>query len=421
MVEELFSSRQFRNWFLTAVARKFDVPQIEDIRLEKSPRRLQDSRQTDVRLGWFDVDNELAACVLIENKVTSDFQPGQVESYASEVSEYRARLGTRSACAILIAPKWRLESHQSDVFDACIGIEEIIEFLQKRRDEGIEDEELDGRIAARISLLEAICGKRQGDLWTPITVPEKRSFSEEYAALAVEVVPGLTVKASSDGPKALTKTFEGLSLPDGFPKVKLKHEYGSSEAWKYANIQFTGLRTKLGLVQKSGLLEGTDFDELPSGKSLFIRGRTPGIDPRRSFGEQRGKVLEGLQQVKALADWIIANAESLKRIFTPQLEVRPAAAYLDREQGLRQALMRIYQECAEFGYRPARMLELMERRGAIGAAKYLIAHPVSDGFTRLAMEDRLDLAIESLALDEQWSDIFSEEEKTTARQRLRRQ
>ncbi len=65
------------------------------------------------------------------------------------------------------------------------------------------------------------------------------------------------------------------------------------------------------------------------------------------------------------------------------------------------------------------MLDLMRDYGAIGAVKRLIANPISEGFKKLALLGRLDLAVESLALQERWSGLFNEAELATCRRRLR--
>jgi hypothetical protein len=81
-------------------------------------------------------------------------------------------------------------------------------------------------------------------------------------------------------------------------------------------------------------------------------------------------------------------------------------------------LLSIYRDCEKFGYKPTGMLRMIDEHGPIGAAKQLVAKPPSDGFARLAIEGRLDLAIESVILKNEWSDLFTEEEKAIARRRL---
>ena len=83
------------------------------------------------------------------------------------------------------------------------------------------------------------------------------------------------------------------------------------------------------------------------------------------------------------------------------------------------AIRSIYDQCSAFGYRPTYLLQLIAERGGLGAAKVLIAKPVSDGFSRLAVEQRLDLSVEALVLRPEWRSLFTPEELRTARSRLR--
>jgi hypothetical protein len=72
-----------------------------------------------------------------------------------------------------------------------------------------------------------------------------------------------------------------------------------------------------------------------------------------------------------------------------------------------------------FGYLPGYFLKMRREMGTLGAFRALIAKPeVSEGFTRLALEGRLDLSVEALAL--RFADLFSEAELTTCQERLRR-
>lgn len=428
LVEELHSSETFRTWLLARLGPAFAPPRTAKVELRKSAQRLQDNRQTDVQMGWFDPHDSLVACVLIESKVTADFQEGQAQSYAAELAHCRALLGAKSACAVLVAPESRLLTLAGrEAFDDCVPIEEIIGFLSSRIGHEPLPPELKLRLGARILLLEALCGKRAGGGWSPITLPEKRAFSELYAQLAAQIVPTMTVRASSDGPKAITKFFENVRVPSGFPVVRIKHEFGSNVTTKYANIQFDGLAIFNQALAKSGLVDGSGFTIETSGKALFVRKPTPGIDPTGPFEPQRAKIEQGLQAVRELATWLEDKAGSLQQVLMPVdrgvLSDVPASSLvvddLKTEREMRQALMGIYRECNKLGYRPTGMLELMQKHSAIVAVKRLIANPISSGFNKLALLERLDLAIESLALEDRWAGLFDENELQTCRRRLR--
>ncbi len=280
LVEELQASEPFRTWFLGRLAGKIRWPNDAEARLRKSPPR-GDGRQTDVELGWFDASDTLRACVLIESKITADFQPGQAEAYGVEARRLRQTLGDAEACCVLVAPAGRLAALQgAGHFDASISLEAIVETLHERRIDGV-NAEVDRRLAVRINLLEALIGKRSVSTWTPATVAQKRDFAEAYAELAQLVAPALSVRPSSDGPKAITRFFDGLAKPADFPcAVALKHEFGNGVGQKYANLQFSGASERLAALREaSALLKDCPGYIVAGAKSLFVRIDTPALDP----------------------------------------------------------------------------------------------------------------------------------------------
>lgn len=425
LVEELHASAEFRNWMLARLEPRFVIPTSTRIKVGKSPQRLQDNRQTDVRLGWYDADDELVACVLIESKVTADFQPGQAASYGAELQSWRDILGAHAACAVIVAPAAKFASLIGrELFDDRLAIEEIVEFLRGRRRGADLADELSDRLEARSQLLEALIGKRQSGIWTPITMPQKREFSEHYERLAKQVVPGLSVRHSTDGAGATTKFFEGAALPTNFPSVKIKHEFGKKVEVKYANLQFDGLGHLEDALKKSGLTGGTEFRVVGSGKSLFVRRNTPGVDPLMPFGPQRERVAEGLSAVRDLVAWLQSNAAAIAAALSapgpsaPNNPQRRGAAQDRIEREMRAALLHIYEECSKFGYRPNYLLEMMEELGAVAAVKRLITKPISEGFVRLAEENHLELSAEALALEPRWEGVFNAAELAECRRRL---
>ena len=419
LVEELSASVQFRDWFLSKLPPEFGCRSEGDVRLHKSPPRVQDARQTDVRIGWFKGD-KLLACALIESKVTAGFQPGQAKAYRDEVKKLRSELGAGSACAVLVAPAAKLLAPDGvEHFQATISIEEMTEELRRRRTEGLASAELDARLAVRIELLRALVGKRAGSDWQPATLPSKRDFANAYAELARVMVPGLSVRPSSDGPKAITRFFDGLPLPDGFPcRVALKHEFGNGAGTKYANLQFASAAGQLdALRRRSGLL-GEGIYLLASGKSLFLRIDTPALRPvGEEFEAQRENVIIGLRAVGRLAAWLDAHGVELAQILSEdgkrEEPERLAAAF---EEYMRSVAERAWDECR---YRPSYFLDMIENRGGIGTAHKLLLGRPSDGFTKLWELKRLDLSVEAIALQEPWSGLFTDEELRTARRRLK--
>ncbi len=90
------------------------------------------------------------------------------------------------------------------------------------------------------------------------------------------------------------------------------------------------------------------------------------------------------------------------------------------EAEFHRAMVNIYHAAASIGYRPTYFLQLINEHGGVIAAKRLLraAEPQS-GLVRLWNLDRLDISVEALVLQERWKTLFSDEERHTARERLR--
>lgn len=73
----------------------------------------------------------------------------------------------------------------------------------------------------------------------------------------------------------------------------------------------------------------------------------------------------------------------------------------------------------EIGYNPTRFNQMVAEYGGAGAARQLLqGRDASDGFTTLWEAGRLAMSVEACALLPWYSDLFSDDELTTARRRL---
>lgn len=85
-----------------------------------------------------------------------------------------------------------------------------------------------------------------------------------------------------------------------------------------------------------------------------------------------------------------------------------------------QAMHEVYVRARkEAGYNASRFLAMLEERGGLETARQLLyAEGVSDGFVQLWERRRLDLTVEFLILQPQWSGLFTDQERSIARRRL---
>lgn len=79
----------------------------------------------------------------------------------------------------------------------------------------------------------------------------------------------------------------------------------------------------------------------------------------------------------------------------------------------------IYEDAKrETGYVATRFIQMVSESGGLAAARQLLHGAPSDGFTALWERGRLDLTVEALILDSEFSDLFTDDERKIARDRL---
>jgi len=77
-----------------------------------------------------------------------------------------------------------------------------------------------------------------------------------------------------------------------------------------------------------------------------------------------------------------------------------------------------YRALDECGYKATHFLRLVNERGGLEAAKFLLHKELSEGFIKLWELGRLDLTMEAMILEPKWKELFTEEEREIAKKRL---
>ncbi len=90
-------------------------------------------------------------------------------------------------------------------------------------------------------------------------------------------------------------------------------------------------------------------------------------------------------------------------------------------QQFEQELITIYKKSkAELGYNPTRFIQMISEDGGVATAHRLINSPqVSDGFAILWENKRLDLSLEYCAIKPEYAKLFTAEEISICKQRLK--
>jgi hypothetical protein len=84
------------------------------------------------------------------------------------------------------------------------------------------------------------------------------------------------------------------------------------------------------------------------------------------------------------------------------------------------SMLKLYEDAkSECGYNATRFLQMINEHGGLGAARALLAEKkYSEGLTKLWELGRLDLTVEALVLKDEYSSLFTPNERDIARKRL---
>ena len=82
-------------------------------------------------------------------------------------------------------------------------------------------------------------------------------------------------------------------------------------------------------------------------------------------------------------------------------------------------MLQTYRDAAQSGYYATYFLRMVMELGGVKAAKQLIHDPkFSSGFTTLWEQGALDISVEALVLKSEWHDLFGDDDRKVAREKL---
>ncbi|MFG1895649.1 AAA domain-containing protein [Micromonospora zamorensis] len=145
---------------------------------------------------------------------------------------------------------------------------------------------------------------------------------------------------------------------------------------------------------------------------------------RSNNSEPRPAMLRGTGQEGLSANPSVSTETHGRRDGALSPSVAPEMGALDRrslEALFHREMVRICQRARdEASYHPSLLLRLVTEKGGLASARQLLHSPaVSDGFTALWERGRVDLTTEALALRPEFHALFTEDELTVARSRVK--
>ncbi len=321
LIEELKCSTPFVHWFVDHIAHKLGRPWTwSNSIVTHSRRRLNTRREIDITL---ELHGDKTTVFLIENKLDTEPQVMQAESYQQEAEALVSHGNAFEVITILIAPAAYLTTKGlfAEKFDAIIPYETIIAHLAQRA--GDETGELAQRLKHREALLrQAVTKARRG--YEAVPVAAIGSFNTRYVALLRTVddtlEPGPAMLKEWPPGESKTMIFAPAALPkwNFLPQTRLVHQLREGNA----NINFYGWGdhfTHLAQIMANDLFD-TPYRLVPTvnkrvgGKSgLMIVVDTPPIDNLSSFDSQEDGIVEGIRRTVALRSWFLSNQAVIER------------------------------------------------------------------------------------------------------------
>lgn len=278
LLEELSTDITFCEWLIN----KLKLPPLS--RIDGAWRSISGYGlgETDLLFSYFSQKKRIY--ILIENKITASFQEQQYKRYEERKKLYLRDKLCDIAYSILIAPQLYCDN-QND-FEYFITYEEIIKRLEFTASK---------RNLFKSQLLKIGAEKlRRG--YQPVNSTPVQKFwtsiwflvAEKYTDFQMKK-PGI-VPLNSDWPKMQNENFTNVTflykLTPGYTDATLK---GYSDELKY----------KL----KNELLSGASIVEHRS--SFSIRIQSPKINKLESFESQKSKIIEGLNNLNKIKDWLL--------------------------------------------------------------------------------------------------------------------
>ncbi|WP_107340858.1 PD-(D/E)XK nuclease family protein [Agrobacterium pusense] len=317
LIEELQCSTEFVRWLVARVSNDA----VERSSVAHSKRRIHNRREIDITLT---IEGPTGQTVcLIENKLDTQEQPRQAESYREEASALVADGRATSVHTILICPRQYAAAAATFArkFDHVIAYEDVADFFSLRASQ--VSGELRARLLHRRSLMDQATTKaRRG--YEAVGLIDIDRFLEKYVGMlreeAITLEPGPSMLKSGRPGESRTMIFAPSALPKWpfLPQTRLVHQLREGNA----NINLYGWGNHFNEVagEIAADLKNTGYRLIPTinkrvgGHSgLMIVGNTPVVDSLASFNDQREAIVEGAKVAARLRDWLWSNEATLRR------------------------------------------------------------------------------------------------------------
>jgi hypothetical protein len=295
LAEEFVASPSFLSLFINT----FDEYKTSNFQIEKIRRSHTDSYgESDLELFLIN-EEENCLVLLIENKVSAQFQLDQLKRYKKRAESYLNQNKCDDYKIILIAPKNYGYDIDSLEIDARIYYEDLIRWFDN-------DTINNSRSIFKKYLLEKALEKAKYGY--QLVEDEKATmFWLDYWKLSNRIFPLLNMP--KPGKKPSSSSFVYFYPPKQYSKISFIHKF----AYGNVDLQIANTARNAGVVkQKLSNLIPSDTHIQKAGKSVVIRKEVPILDINRSIESQETVAKKCLKVVENLYNWYLNNENIFK-------------------------------------------------------------------------------------------------------------
>lgn len=333
IIEEMKCSKDFVEWFVARILGRDECHSIESFDVLHSKRRIYTRREIDITLNISDGNQNIM--FLIENKLDTDPQFNQAESYKEEAA-VRLGQGMDVVKTVLVCPRSYVDSRTlfAEKFDCVFTYEEIHANFVRRS--ALAVGELSLRLSYKAELVrQAITKARRG--YEAVPLPAIGQFAGKYVNLlrknGIDLPPGPSMLKTDSPGESKTMIFAPSALPSWsfLPQTRLVHqlrEANSNICFYTWGMFFNDLASFMAAD-----LAGTSYRLVPTinkraaGRSgLMIVAATPAVDNLASFDDQTEAIEEGQRITLSLRNWFSSRQVEVERWARRVAEIKSSSS-----------------------------------------------------------------------------------------------
>ncbi len=305
ILEEFWSSEDFRKWFLSILESNYGDLKFIFARhsFRKKAKNINSKmNQTDIRVDFVDSDDK-EFVFLIENKMGHELADKQIMGYQIVKEEVSKEENIR-VMSVLLAPENEKYLCKKDGFDFFVSYENLREFFNAKAQSSV-------RYWYKLNLLDVALNKSRRRGGQKKGEEKPIVFRKKYCAVFDEYASGLHCPVMED---ATSQTLFINFKPDKFKEFGLKMRHKARPSQSNLDVEFSPSKYNLEEIEKYRR-ELSNYLGLPidwvvarmASKSPALSVMVPGMDVNENWKSQEKKIVCIAKLANNFCNWIKNN------------------------------------------------------------------------------------------------------------------